>query len=139
VTETDGSRVAGLSRAGDFVGYQEAKSSSVQSRLAVQRVALRRAISSRHRDLVVEGIEAAQFILAAARTRIGYSLMEYRGFEINVVQGINGGRWKWSVKLPTQRREGEARNRQLAIFAANKAVDRSLEPKPPKVKLSPRP
>jgi hypothetical protein len=65
--------------------------------------------------------------------------MEHRGFEIRAVQGINGSKWKWSVKLPVQRREGEARTRELAIFAAKKAIDGALEPKPPKkVRLQPR-
>ena len=47
-------------------------------------------------------------------------------------QGIGGRKWKWSVELPVQRREGEARTRNLAIFAAKNAIDGALEPKPPK-------
>jgi hypothetical protein len=62
--------------------------------------------------------------------------MEHRGFDIKVVQTISGGRWKWSVELAAQRRQGEARTRQLAIFAAKKAIDVALAPK--KVRLQPR-
>jgi hypothetical protein len=58
--------------------------------------------------------------------------MEHRGFGIKVVQGINGGKWKWTVELPAQRRRGEARTRDLALFAARKAIDVALAPQPPK-------
>ena len=65
--------------------------------------------------------------------------MQYRGFDIKAVQGINGGKWKWTVQLPPGRREGEARTRDLAMFAAKKAIDGALDPKPPKkVRLLPR-
>ncbi|XIA61994.1 hypothetical protein ACFIOY_20055 [Bradyrhizobium sp. TZ2] len=59
--------------------------------------------------------------------------MQYRGFEIKVVQGIDK-RWKWSVRLQEARRDGEARVRDDA--AAQTAIDRALEPK--KVRLQPR-
>jgi hypothetical protein len=36
--------------------------------------------------------------------------MNYRGFEIKVVVGIDK-KWKWSVQLPVGRRQGEARLR----------------------------
>jgi hypothetical protein len=65
--------------------------------------------------------------------------MQHRGFDIKAVQGINGGKWKWTVQLTAQRRQGEARNRDLAIFAAKKAIDGALDPKPPKkVRMQPR-
>jgi hypothetical protein len=62
--------------------------------------------------------------------------MEYRGVEYQVVQGINGGKWKWWVQLSGRRNHGEARRRDDALGAAKKAIDRSLEPK--KVRLRPR-
>ncbi|WP_213256472.1 hypothetical protein [Bradyrhizobium sp. sBnM-33] len=61
--------------------------------------------------------------------------MEYRGFEIKLVQGIDK-KWKWSVRLQERRRQGEARVRDDAITAAKTAIDRALEPK--KVRLQPR-
>jgi hypothetical protein len=64
--------------------------------------------------------------------------MEHRGFDIKVVQTISGGKWKWLVQLPAQRRHGEERTRDLALFAARKAIDRALAPQPPKkVRLQP--
>jgi len=44
--------------------------------------------------------------------------MDYRGFEIKVVQGIDR-KWKWSVRLQEGRRHSEARVRDDAITAAD--------------------
>ena len=71
--------------------------------------------------------------------KVGFQ-MQQRGFDIKAVEGITGGRWKWTVQLTAQRRrQGETRSRALAIFAAKKAIDGALDPKPPKkVRLRPR-
>ena len=53
--------------------------------------------------------------------------MEYRGIEYQVVHSINGGERKWSAELSGRRNHGEARLRDDALAAANKAIDRSLE------------
>jgi len=53
--------------------------------------------------------------------------MEYRGFEIKLVQGIDK-KWKRSVRLQERRRQGEARVRDDAITAAKTETDRALEP-----------
>jgi hypothetical protein len=54
--------------------------------------------------------------------------MNYRGFEIKVVVGIDR-KWKWSVQLPVGRREGEARLRNEAVAAARTAIDRAVGPR----------
>jgi len=49
--------------------------------------------------------------------------MEYKGIPYSVVQTI-GAAFKWTVKLTTGVLVGVARNRQLAIIQAIKAIDK---------------
>jgi hypothetical protein len=62
--------------------------------------------------------------LDAVVLRLCYlSIMEHKGIRYSVVQTI-GGAFKWTAKLATGERVGEARNRQMAILQAIKAIDK---------------
>jgi hypothetical protein len=62
--------------------------------------------------------------LDAAVLRLCYlSIMEHKGIRYSVVQTI-GGAFKWTAELATGERVGEARNRQMAILQAIKAIDK---------------
>jgi hypothetical protein len=62
-------------------------------------------------------------------------MMEYRGTEYTVVQGIEGGVWKWSASVAGVVLIGQAETRSGAVAAAEKAIDRALAPK--KLRLDP--
>jgi hypothetical protein len=56
--------------------------------------------------------------------------MEYRGVEYSVVQSVERGKWTWSLSLDTNTKQsGEANNKPAAVIAAERAIDRALEPK----------
>jgi hypothetical protein len=52
-----------------------------------------------------------------------FSPMEYRGIHHSVVRTL-GAAFKWTVRLASGERTGEARNRPLAIIQAIKAMDK---------------
>ena len=64
-------------------------------------------------------------------------MMEYRGIEYTVVQGIERGVWKWSASVAGAVIMGQAATKSEAVAAAEKAIDRALAPK--KVRLVPLP
>jgi hypothetical protein len=56
--------------------------------------------------------------------------MEYRGVEYSVVQGVERGKWTWSLSLDTNTKQsGQASNRPAAVTKAERAIDRALAPK----------
>jgi hypothetical protein len=55
--------------------------------------------------------------------------MEYRGIEYSIVQGIERGKWIWSLSLDTNRHNsGQASNKPAAAIGAERAIDRALDP-----------
>jgi hypothetical protein len=62
-------------------------------------------------------------------------MIEYRGTEYTVVQGIERCVWKWSASVAGVVLIGQAATRSEAVGAAEKAIDRALAPK--KVRLNP--
>jgi hypothetical protein len=64
-------------------------------------------------------------------------MMEYRGMEYTVVQGIERGVWKWSASVSGVVISGQQPAKIEAVAAAEKAIDRALAPK--KVRLVPLP
>jgi hypothetical protein len=62
--------------------------------------------------------------------------VEYRGIEYAVVEGIGGHMWKWSAWTGGAVLTGQAHNKQTAMVAAEKAIDRALAVKK-KVRLVP--
>ncbi len=63
--------------------------------------------------------------------------MEYHGIEYSVVQGIGRNLWKWSALVANVVMTGQSHSKSEAVAAAEKAIDRALDPK--KVRLVPLP
>jgi hypothetical protein len=61
--------------------------------------------------------------------------MDYRGIEYAVIEGIGRHMWKWSAFVGGAVMTGQAHNKQAAMVAAEKAIDRALAIK--KVRLVP--
>jgi len=56
--------------------------------------------------------------------------MEYRGVEYSIVQGVERGKWIWSLSLDTNiKNSGQACNKPAAVIGAERAIDRALNPK----------
>jgi hypothetical protein len=56
--------------------------------------------------------------------------MEYRGVEYSVVQGVERGKWIWSLSLETNiKKSGQASNKPAAVIEVKRAIDRALDPK----------
>ena len=53
-------------------------------------------------------------------------MMEYRGIEYTVVQGIERGVWKWSASVSGLVISGQQPAEIEAVAAAEKAIDRAL-------------
>jgi hypothetical protein len=53
-------------------------------------------------------------------------MVEYRGIEYAVVEGIGRHMWKWSAFAGGAIVTGQAHSKQAAIVAAEKAIDRAL-------------
>jgi hypothetical protein len=51
-------------------------------------------------------------------------MMEYRGTEYAVVEGIGRHMWEWSAFVGGAIVTGQAHSKQAAIVAAEKAIDR---------------
>ena len=65
-------------------------------------------------------------------------MMEYRGIEYSVVQGIDRHLWKWSVAFDANHSAtGKAATKAEAVSKAEHAIDRALAPK--KTRLVPLP
>ena len=62
-------------------------------------------------------------------------MMEYRGIEYTVVQGIGRHLWKWSASVADVVITGQAHSKSAAVAEAEKAIDRELALK--KVRLVP--
>jgi hypothetical protein len=54
--------------------------------------------------------------------------MEYRGKHYSVVQGIEGGMWKWTADLDGHTKSGRASSRAAGIKIAEREIDRLLAP-----------
>jgi hypothetical protein len=60
--------------------------------------------------------------------------MEYRGKSFTVVQGVEPGSWKWTVRLNENIiKSGESPTRAAAVASAHWAIDQSLAAKKPAV------
>src|ERR1700687_2913578 len=56
--------------------------------------------------------------------------MEYRGVEYSIVQGVERGKWIWSLSFDTNTKNSEqASNKPAAAIEAERAIDRVLDPK----------
>ena len=56
--------------------------------------------------------------------------MKYRDVEYSIVQGVERGKWMWSLPLDTNvKTSGQANNKPAAVIAAERAIDRALAPK----------
>jgi hypothetical protein len=54
--------------------------------------------------------------------------MKYRDVEYSIVQGVERGKWIWSLSLDTNvKHSGQADNKPAAVVAAERAIDRALE------------
>jgi hypothetical protein len=53
-------------------------------------------------------------------------MMEYRGTEYAVVEGIGRHMWKWSAFVGGAVLTGQAHSKQTAMVSAEKAIDRAL-------------
>lgn len=56
-------------------------------------------------------------------------MMEYRGIEYAVVQGLGRHLWKWSASVADVVIKGQAHSKSAAVAEAEKAIDRALAPK----------
>jgi hypothetical protein len=55
---------------------------------------------------------------------------EYRGVEYSLVQGVERGKWIWSLSLDTNvNNSGQASNKPATVIGAQLAIDRALDPK----------
>jgi len=64
-------------------------------------------------------------------------MMEHRGIEYTVVQGLGRHLWKWSASVAGVVIMGQAAIKSEAVAEAERAIDRALAPK--KVRLVPLP
>jgi len=58
--------------------------------------------------------------------------MKYRDVEYSIVQGVERGKWMWSLSLSLDtnvKTSGQANNKPAAVIAAERAIDRALAPK----------
>jgi hypothetical protein len=56
--------------------------------------------------------------------------MEYRGVEYSIVQGVERGKWIWSLSLDTNiKQSGQVGSKPAAVIVAERAIDRALDPK----------
>jgi hypothetical protein len=56
--------------------------------------------------------------------------MEYRGVEYSVVQGVERGKWVWSLALDTNvKKSGLVGSKPAAVTVAERAIDRALDPR----------
>jgi hypothetical protein len=56
--------------------------------------------------------------------------MEYRGVEYTIVQGVERGKWIWSLSLDTNvKKSGQASSKPAAVTEAERAINRALDPK----------
>jgi hypothetical protein len=62
-------------------------------------------------------------------------MMEYRGIEYSIVQGIERGAWKWSASVAGVVLVDQAPNRSAAVAGAENAIERPLDVK--KVRVVP--
>ena len=60
-------------------------------------------------------------------------MMEYRGIEYTVVQGIERQLWKWGFALEGKAATGQAATKAEAVAEAERAIDKAMAPK--KLKL----
>lgn len=54
--------------------------------------------------------------------------LQYRGFEISVVQSLEGHFWKWKVSLDSRWLTGHASSKPKAIARAQTAIDQAVAP-----------
>ena len=55
--------------------------------------------------------------------------MKYRDVEYSIVQGVERGKWMWSLSLSLDtnvKTSGQANNKPAAVIAAERAIDRAL-------------
>jgi len=58
----------------------------------------------------------------------GCFVMEYRGFRYELLQMTSPSGWKWIVHLgPTKTQTGFSRSKEIAAFAATRAIDKALK------------
>jgi hypothetical protein len=58
--------------------------------------------------------------------------MKYRDVEYSIVQGVERGKWMWSLSLSLDtnvKTSGQAHNKPAAVIAAERAIDGALAPK----------
>jgi hypothetical protein len=65
-------------------------------------------------------------------------MMEYRGIEYTVVQGIERGVWKWSASISGVVISGQQPAKIEAVAPAEKAIDRALVQKKMRLVSPPR-
>jgi len=58
-------------------------------------------------------------------------LMQYRGIEYAVIEGVERGVWNWSASVAGVLIMGHEPSKSAAVIAAEKAIDRALAPKTP--------
>ena len=56
-------------------------------------------------------------------------IMEYRGVEYIVVQGIGRQLWKWAVSIDAKPRTGQAATKSEAVAEAERTIERCPLPK----------
>ncbi len=75
-------------------------------------------------------IRGLTFEDALAFVRRTLNGMKYRDVEYSIVQGVERGKWMWSLSLDTNvKNSGQANNKPAAVIAAKRAIDRALDPK----------
>jgi hypothetical protein len=75
-------------------------------------------------------IRGLTFEDALAFVRRTLNGMKYRDVEYSIIQGVERGKWMWSLSLDTNAKtSGQASNKPLAVIAAKRAIDRALDPK----------
>jgi hypothetical protein len=75
-------------------------------------------------------IRGLTFEDALAFVRRTLNGMKYRDVEYSIIQGVERGKWMWSLSLDTNAKtSGQASNKPLAVIAAKRAINRALDPK----------
>jgi hypothetical protein len=75
-------------------------------------------------------IRGLTFEDALAFVRRTLNGMKYRDVEYSIIQGVERGKWMWSLSLDTNAKtSGQANNKPLAVIAAKRAIDRLVPPR----------
>ncbi len=75
-------------------------------------------------------LSASRFLSRTTGRAARWFEVEYRGKQYTIVQGVEPGTWKWTVRLDEKTaRSGTDKTRAAAMSTVERLIDRALAPK----------